>query len=277
MPPDMTEEERARRRAKNLELIRQFRLMDNPFMGRVFQGDLELGQLLAMLMTGRNDLTVTSVITEHELKNLHGRSVRLDIHAFDHDKKEIDIEIQRAKKGATPKRIRYNSAMMDSNFLVQSEDFEDLPEQYIFFVTENDVNGLHQLLSPVEKRLGKGLTIPYDDGIHIAFIDSSKADDSPLGKLMHDFRCRQAEEMYYPLLKEKVRYYKENKKGGTIMSDMFEKYLQEEPDAGKSEGKREMILGMIEDHDPLAKIMKISKWSADQIRALAEKNGLAVE
>jgi hypothetical protein len=68
-----------------------------------------------------------------------------------------------------------------------------------------------------------------------------------------------------------------NKKGVTIMSDIFEKYLQEEHDAGKSEGKREMILGMIEDHDPLAKIMKISKWSADQIRALAEKNGLAVE
>lgn len=80
MPPDMTEEERAKRRAKNIERIQSLRLMDNPFMGRVFQGDIELGQLLATLMTGRDDITVTSVITEHELKNLRGRSVRLDIH-----------------------------------------------------------------------------------------------------------------------------------------------------------------------------------------------------
>ena len=46
---------------------------------------------------------------------------------------------------------------------------------------------------------------------------------------------------------------------------------------GKAEGEGNIILGMIEDHDPLAKIMRISKWSADQIRALAAKNGLVVE
>lgn len=285
MPPDMTEEERAKRRAKNLELIQQLRLMDNPFMGRVFQGDIVLGQLVAVLMTGRDDITITDVVTEHELKNLHGRSVRLDIHAFDRSRHDIDIEIQRAKKGATPKRVRYNSAMMDAEFLVQREDFEDLPEQYIFFVTESDVTGLHQFVSPVEKRIGKGVTIPYDDGIHVAYIDVSQADDSPLGKLMHDFCCRNAEDMYYPELREKVRYYKETEKGVTIMSDLFEKYLQEEHAEGRAEGKAEgktegegnIILRMLKGHEALTKIITFSGWSADQIRALAEKNGLAVE
>ena len=70
MSPDMTEEKRTKRRKKNLELIQKLRLMDNPFMARVFQGDVEIGQLSATLMTGRDDITVTSVITEHELKNL---------------------------------------------------------------------------------------------------------------------------------------------------------------------------------------------------------------
>lgn len=281
MAPNMTEEERNRRREENIKLIQDFRLMDNPFMGRVFQDDLKLGQLLATLMTGRNDITVTKVITEHEIPNLRGRSVRLDIHAFDHDKKDIDVEIQREKKGATPKRIRYNSAMIDANFLVQREDFEDLPEQYIFFVTENDVTGHHQLYVPVERRMGNGWNRPFLDGIHIAYIDSSKADDSPLGRLMHDFRCKHADDMYYPILREKVRYYKENETGVNIMSDLFEKYLQKEyadgEAKGEAKGKAEMILGMIEDHDPLAKIMRISKWTAEQIRALAAKNGLAVE
>ena len=273
----MTEGDRARRRAENIRLIQDFRLMDNPFMGRVFQDEIALGQLLATRMTGRDDITVTNVVTEYELKNLRGRSVRLDIHAFDHDEKEIDIEIQRDKKGATPKRIRFISAMMDSNFLVQREDFEDLPEQYIFFVTENDVTGLHQLYVPIERRMGPGWALPFRDGTHAAYIDCSQADDSPLGKLMHDFCCKRVEDMYEPLLREKVRYYKENQEGVTIMSDLFEKYLQEERKEGKTEGEGNMILGMIEDHDPLAKIMRISKWSADQIRALAEKNGLAVE
>ena len=274
MPPDMTEEERARRRAKNLELIQDFRLMDNPFMGRVFQGDIELGQLAATLMTKRDDITVTSVITEHELKNLHGRSVRLDIHAFDHDKKEVDIEIQRDEKGATPKRIRYNSAMMDSNFLVQRENFEDLPEQYIFFVTENDVTGLHQLISPVTKYIGKGVTIPYNDGIHVAYIDSSRADDSPLGKLMHDFCCRSADDMYYPLLREKVHYYKETNQGVTVMSNLMEEYLKKEHAAGAASATLKFIRNQLKRHVPYQQIAEDTETSLDEVLRIAKESNM---
>ena len=274
MPPDMTEEERARRRAKNLELIQDFRLMDNPFMGRVFQGDIELGQLAATLMTKRDDITVTSVITEHELKNLHGRSVRLDIHAFDHDKKEVDIEIQRDEKGATPKRIRYNSAMMDSNFLVQRENFEDLPEQYIFFVTENDVTGLHQLISPVTKYIGKGVTIPYNDGIHVAYIDRSRADDSPLGKLMHDFCCRSADDMYYPLLREKVRYYKETNQGVTVMSNLMEEYLKKEHAAGAASATLKFIRNQLKRHVPYQQIAEDTETSLDEVLRIAKESNM---
>lgn len=219
--------------------------MDDPFMTRIFQDDIKGGQLLATLMTGRDDITVTKVITQHELKNLLGRSVRLDIHALDHDKRDIDIEIQRAKKGATPKRIRHISAMMDANFLLKSEDPEDLPEQYIFFVTEHDVTGFHQLIAPVERRMGKNWNVPFRDGSHIAYLDASQADDSPLGKLMHDFLCSRAEDMYYPLLKGKVQYFKETDEGVTVMCDLMEEFLKEEHaagfDRGKAEGKAEGI------------------------------------
>lgn len=273
MPPNFTEKERAKRRAKMLELLQSFRLMDDPFMSRVFQDDIPCGQLLATIMTGRDDITVTKVVTQHELKNLQGRSVRLDIHAFDHDQRDIDIEIQRAKKGATPKRIRYNSSLMDASILLPGEDPENLPEQYIFFVTETDVTGLHQLYVPVERRMGSDWSVPFKDNIHIAYIDSSQADDTPLGKLMHDFRCRHAEDMYYPLLKEKVQYYKESEKGVTTMSDLMEKFMKEE----RAEVEGNIILKMLKGHEQLKKIITFTGWTADQIRALAEKNGLAVE
>ena len=275
--PDMTDEERERRRMENLQLIQDARLMDDPFMTRVFQDDTDGGQLLATLMTGRNDITVTKVIAQHEIKNLYGRSIRLDIHAFDHDKKDIDIEIQRAKKGASPKRLRYISALMDANFLVQSEDFKDLPEQYIFFVTENDVTGFHQLVTPIERRMGTGWSMPFRDGTHAAYLDTSQANDSPLGKLMHDFRCRRAEDMYYPLLRERVRYYKETDKGVTIMSDLFEEIRKKDLERGKAEGEGNIVLNMLKGHMHLDVIEKLSGWTADNIRALAQKNGLAVE
>ena len=50
---------------------------------------------------------------------------------------------------------------------------------------------------------------------------------------------------------------------------------------GKAEGKAEsegnIILNMLKGHEQLKKIITFTGWTADQIRALAEKNGLAVE
>ena len=244
--PTPTEEERERRRARNLELIQSFRLMDDPFMTRVCQDDIEGGQLLATIMTGRDDITVTKVITQHDLPNLRGRSVRLDIHAFDHDRRDIDVEIQRTKKGATPKRIRYISSLMDANFLTQREDFEDLPEQYIFFVTEKNVTGINKLVVPIRRYMGAERAILFKDDIHIAYFNSSLADDTPLGKLMHDFQCRRAEDMHYPLLREKVRYYKENKEGVNTMCDLMEEYLKQERAEGKAESKAESVRSLME-------------------------------
>ena len=45
----------------------------------------------------------------------------------------------------------------------------------------------------------------------------------------------------------------------------------------KERAKTEMILNMIKEHLHLDAIERISGWTADQIRALAQKNGLAVE
>ncbi len=37
-------------------------------------------------------------------------------------------------------------------------------------------------------------------------------DDFPIGKLMHDFSCKNPSDMYYKPLAEQVRYYKEDEK-----------------------------------------------------------------
>ena len=36
--------------------------------------------------------------------------------------------------------------------------------------------------------------------------------DSEIGKLIHDFKCTDADDMYYALLAKKVRFYKEDEK-----------------------------------------------------------------
>ena len=90
-------------------------------------------------MLNRSDLKVLDVRTQVFVENIINRSVRLDILATDDTGAKFNIEIQRSNKGAGRKRARYNSSMMDANLLEKGEDFDELPETYVIFITEKDV------------------------------------------------------------------------------------------------------------------------------------------
>jgi hypothetical protein len=44
-------------------------------------------------------------------------------------------------------------------------------------------------------------------------VNSQIKDETALGKLMHDFACTNAKDMYYEVLADRVHYFKENEKG----------------------------------------------------------------
>lgn len=53
----------------------------------------------------------------------------------------------------------------------------------------------------------------FDDGSHIVYVNTSIVDEeTPLGKLMHDFRCAQPEKMYYDILAERTGAFKKTRK-----------------------------------------------------------------
>ena len=145
----MTDEQRQ----QYLDSIKEFCLMDDTFMSTVFADNIECTELLLHIILNRQDLKVQSVTTQHELKNLHGRSIRLDIHAIDADGKEYDIEVQRDDNGALPQRARYNSSLLDAQLLGTGEYFDKLPETYIIFITENDVLGANKPVYHIERTI----------------------------------------------------------------------------------------------------------------------------
>ena len=88
------------KRKKILEKIQQFCLLDDDFMTKCFEDNKECTELILQIIMGKSDLKVVKSRTQHTIKNLQGRSVRLDIDAVDSEGKEYDIEIQRNKHTA---------------------------------------------------------------------------------------------------------------------------------------------------------------------------------
>ena len=87
------------------------------------------------------------------------------------------------------------------------------------------------------RRMIEGCSNVFDDGSHIIYVNSAMADTStPLGRLMHDFRCAQPEKMYYDVLAQRTRAFKQNEEGVSHVSALWEQLLKEEYEQGREAG-----------------------------------------
>ena len=202
--------------------IERFRLMDDDFMSKCLENAPECIELILQIILGKKDLKVVKSQTEYPIKSLQGRGVRFDVFARDSKGREYDIEIQRADKGAEPKRARYNSALMDANALKSGEDFGKLRDTYVIFITENDVIGDGQevyFYDRTERKSGKRL----GDGTHIIYVNGETRSETEIGKLVHDLLCRDAAGMYFDVLKKRVSDFKNSEEGRRVMCKAMEK------------------------------------------------------
>ena len=256
------------KRAKIMEQIQQFRLFDDDFMTKCFEDNIECTELVLQIIMEKSDLKVTEARTQYTIKNLQGRSIRLDVDAVDSKGKKYNIEVQRADKGAGEKRARYNSSLIDANILLAGDDTKNLPETYIIFITENDVMGKQRGLYHIQRTILE-TGEKFEDGSHIIYVNGSYRDDSPLGLLMKDFSCRNAEDMHYKVLADRVRYFKEDEKGVGAMCKAVEELCKEE----EYETKVDIAKRMLEDGVlTVEKIVAYSGLTLEEVMELAQQD-----
>ncbi len=215
-----------RKHQEDLQRIRNFRLMDDDFMSKVFE-DPSCAQLLLQIVLERQDLRVQNVQSQYDLKNLQGRSVRLDILAVDQANRAYNIEVQRSDSGAAVKRARYNSSLLDANLTMKGDSYEQLNETYVIFITEHDVLGDGLPIYHIDRIIRESGKV-FGDETHIIYVNAQIQNETALGHLMHDFVCSSAEKMYYATLAERVRYFKEEQKGVVTMCKALEEMRKNE-------------------------------------------------
>lgn len=252
------------RHQEDLQRLRGFRLLDDDFLTKCFEGDTECIQLVLRIVLEMPDLIVVDVRTQVFVENLLNRSVRLDVLATDSTGRKFNIEIQRADRGAGRKRARYNSSMMDANLLQKGEDFEQLPETYVVFITEHDVMAKGLPLYQVERCI-LATGEKFEDGAHIIYVNGAYRDEMPIGKLMYDFSCTDPADMHYGVLADRVRFFKESKEGVAIMCKAMEDMRNQTLREGMMEVARRMLAA---GKYALEEIAEISGLSLDEVKKL---------
>ena len=262
---DAKERDLDRKHQEDLERIRNFRLMDDDFMSKVFE-DTACAEFLLKVILNRDDLMVQEVHGQHDIKNLQGRSVRLDILAVDEKNRAYNIEVQRSDRGAGAKRARYNSSLLDANLTQPGDGYDALNETYIIFITERDVLKRNLPIYHIN-RIIEETGEAFGDEAHIIYVNSQIKDETALGKLMHDFSCTDPEDMKYPVLAERVKYFKEDTKGVTTMC----RALEIMRDEAVHESAVENAKTMLADGLPYETIARYTKLSVEEVKRLDAK------
>lgn len=121
-------------------ILKDLTIMSDMFMRNVFK-KRECTEYVLQVVMDKKDLKVIDQVLQKDYKNLQGRSAILDCVARDSEGRQMDVEIQQANEGASPKRARYHSGLMDMNTLNSGQDFDELPESYVIFITGDDTLG----------------------------------------------------------------------------------------------------------------------------------------
>lgn len=240
------------KRKETLEAIRKLCLLDDNLMTLVFDRNAEATELLLNVILQRDDLKVLEVVAQREYKNPmpNGRSITIDIYAVDGNDKVYDIEVQRVSEGADVHRARFHSSMIDTKMLKAGQEFKEIHDSYVIFITANDVIGAGCSLYHVNRTIEETGAY-FNDGSHIIYVNGSYKDDNdPVGKLMHDFRCLSSVDMFYPILAKQVKYFKETEGGQEIMCQVFEDLAE----------KRVLD----EKANLIKNLMETMKWTAEQ-------------
>ncbi len=208
------------------QLVDNLTLMDDDLMAKVFDKNIPATQRVLRMIFGRQDIDVVSVKGQAEFENplVGGRNIRLDVVAKEKTGEMSNIEVQRKKEGAHPRRARFHSSMLDSRMLKAGAEFTELLDSHMIFITEGDYFGKGLPIYSVDRTIRENGE-EFPDGSHIIYVNGSYTGDDELGRLMKDFKCKNAKDMYYPELAEGVRHFKE-KGGRTMVCEAVENFAK---------------------------------------------------
>ena len=249
-------------------ILKDLTIMSDMFMRNVFK-KRECTEYVLQVVMDKKDLKVIDQVLQKDYKNLQGRSAILDCVSRDSEGRQMNVEIQQENEGAYPKRARYHSGLMDMNILNPGQDFNELPESYVIFITRDDALGYGLPIYHIDRTI-KEVRENFMDEAHIIYVNAKRQDDTELGRLMHDLHCKNAGDMYSSILADRIYELKETQKGVEFMCHEMEQIYSEGIENGIEKGieqsKRETVLSLAEMGLSVEKIAKAVKLSVPEIQ-----------
>ena len=91
----------------------------------------------------------------------------------------------------------------------------------------------------------------------IIYVNENYNGEDAIGKMMHDFGCKESKDMYYPELAKGMRHFKEEG-GRRVMSEIVERYAEKYAEQKVESARLNNLLEIVRN------LMESMKWTAEQ-------------
>lgn len=207
--------------------------IDDIFFEKLMEDKDVCEEILRVILEDER-LVVTSVIPQKSVKNLQGRSVRLDALCVLGDGSIGNVEVQKADDDDHLRRVRYHASCITANITDTGTRFEEVPDVYMVYISKFDMFGKGRTIyhvGPTVRETGDSI----DNGLYEVYVNTEIKDGSTISELMECFEQETITNQKFPKLAERVNHFKKEEGGAEIMCGIIEEYANEVLEKGKAE------------------------------------------
>lgn len=257
-----------------IKRVRQLRPIDDAMFKKLAESKEVCQEILRVILNDKK-LVVNEVISEASIANIFGRSVRLDALCTLGDETLCNIEIQKENVNDDIRRVRYNSSSIVSRFSEKGQEFAEIPNVIIVYISEYDVFKLERTIYHIDSVIRETNTV-IDDGLSRVFVNTqySDNDNTDVGELMKCFLQKEINNKKFPELSDRLSYFKNDKKGVDSMCNIIEDYARDYAEEEKAEMLVKHIDTLAEttgNIDKACELLKVTRKQYDDAKALLEK------
>ncbi len=262
------------------DMVRNLRLIDDDLF-KVVGEDVPTSQEMLRALLNDENIVVLQVFTQVQMVGLK-REIRLDMKCILGNGNICNMEVQKSNINDDIRRTRFHNSILTVNNTEKGMEFKDIPDVISIYISEYDVLGNGQRITPVRRcqKLGDRY-VPVDDGELIIFANTiftdeelgNRASMSDADRLLTLFIRR---DIFYdekfPHTSNRVKYFKENEEGVDTMCKAVEEYGDRRAKIAEARGKKEALQktarNMKVENAPTEFIMKVTGLSREEIENL---------
>lgn len=170
---------------------------------------------------------VKRVVQQKSIRNLQGRSVRLDALCEFLDGSECNVEVHKKDDDHHEKRMRYNASCITANITDPGIKFEKVPDVISIFISKFDLFKAGRTIYHIERTVRETGEV-RDNGVKEIYVNTKIDDGSDLAELMHIFTEQSAYDFEkFPKTSKRKEYFLKDEGGKEEMCEIVEKFAKE--------------------------------------------------